>query len=139
MTLGCGTPDRSAAGFPGDSAGVHVPADVLGRILDRLEDRLTDDQTEQFAADLADLRRWLESEPIIEQAKGILMARYLIDADTAFQVLRRWSNHHNLKVRAISQQLTTAAGRGQDDPSGSDPTPLEDLLSRLDGPAIGPD
>ncbi|WP_460809908.1 ANTAR domain-containing protein [Microlunatus endophyticus] len=66
-----------------------------------------------------DLRRWLESMPIIEQAKGILMARYLIDADTAFGVLRRWSSHHNIKIRTICDRLTSAAARGGSTQAGS--------------------
>jgi len=55
------------------------------------------------------LQRKLESLPTIEQAKGILMARFSLDADTAFTLLVRWSQFHNLKLRAVSASLVDAA------------------------------
>ena len=39
------------------------------------------------------------------QAKGILMARYKIDADQAFRVLARVSHQHNRKLRDLAQEL----------------------------------
>jgi len=75
-----------------------------------------------IAQDLADLRQRLESMPVIEQAKGVLMSHYGIDADTAFAVLRRWSSHTNLKLRVISRMVVDAATEpgepGTDHPSG---------------------
>lgn len=87
-------------------------------------------------AELADLRRWLRSLPVIEQAKGILMAHYLIDADTAAQVLRRWSSRHNVRIRTISQQLTAAAARPR--PRPGQRSALDEALATLEGPESGP-
>jgi len=42
---------------------------------------------------------------IIEQAKGVLMFIYDIDADAAFDVLRRRSRTTHVKVRLLAEQL----------------------------------
>ena len=55
----------------------------------------------------------IEHRAIIEQAKGMLMFVYGIDADGAFEVLRGLSQQHNVKVRLLAERiagdLTTAA------------------------------
>ena len=42
---------------------------------------------------------------LIEQAKGMLMFAYGIDADEAFEVLRSQSQNHNVKLRLIAEQV----------------------------------
>ena len=42
---------------------------------------------------------------MIEQAKGVLMAVYNIDADAAFEVLKGRSQHTNTKLRVVAEQL----------------------------------
>jgi hypothetical protein len=71
---------------------------------------------------LAQLQRKIESLPTIEQAKGILMARFSLDADTAFALLVRWSQVNNLKLRTVSASLVEAATT-----AGA----LEELIDRL--------
>jgi hypothetical protein len=51
------------------------------------------------------VRRSAESRAVIEQAKGILMAVYGIDADSAFAVLRTRSQNGNLKLRHVADGL----------------------------------
>jgi GAF domain-containing protein len=51
----------------------------------------------------------LETKAVIEQAKGMLMAQQGIDADAAFDVLRRASQRENVKVREIAQRLVDRA------------------------------
>ena len=46
---------------------------------------------------------------VIEQAKGILMLVYRIDADTAFEVLRRHSQNTNTKLRDLAGRLVNRA------------------------------
>jgi hypothetical protein len=46
---------------------------------------------------------------VIEQAKGVLMQLYSVDADTAWALLRAFSADTNRKVRDIAGLLTTAA------------------------------
>jgi hypothetical protein len=43
---------------------------------------------------------------IIEQAKGMLMFVYGIDADEAFGRLREQSQQHNVKLRLVAQQVS---------------------------------
>jgi GAF domain-containing protein len=60
----------------------------------------------QSARDMADnLQTALESRAVIDQAKGILMERYRLTADHAFQVLARASMATNRKVRVIAEHL----------------------------------
>jgi GAF domain-containing protein len=47
----------------------------------------------------------LESRAVIEQAKGILMARQGCSSDEAFDILRRASQRSNRKLRQIAQDL----------------------------------
>jgi GAF domain-containing protein len=49
----------------------------------------------------------LESRAVIDQAKGILMERYKVTADQAFQLLARISMQSNTKVRDVADQLAT--------------------------------
>ncbi len=58
--------------------------------------------------DAVDGRKW------IGMAMGILMARYEVDSDTAFEVLRRYSQAHNIKLRAVADHIVEARGLPQD-------------------------
>lgn len=62
------------------------------------------------------LQRALDSRGVIDQAKGILMAREMCDADHAFDLLRRASQRENRKLHAIAEELVarTAASHGAD-------------------------
>jgi GAF domain-containing protein len=51
------------------------------------------------------LNEALASRAVIDQAKGILMEREGLDADSAFEMLRRASQNLNLKVRDIAVQI----------------------------------
>ena len=53
----------------------------------------------------------LESRAVIEQAKGILIARHGISDDDAFDELRRRSQAANRKLRVIAAELVEAARR----------------------------
>ncbi|MDN5856096.1 MAG: GAF and ANTAR domain-containing protein, partial [Actinomycetia bacterium] len=47
----------------------------------------------------------LDTRKLIGQAQGILMERYSLDADRAFEVLRRYSQDHNVKLHSVAEQL----------------------------------
>jgi len=55
----------------------------------------------------ANLQKALESRAVIDQAKGILMERYKLTADQAFQLLARVSMTTNRKVRDVADHLVT--------------------------------
>jgi GAF domain-containing protein len=63
---------------------------------------------EQRAANLHDA---LASREVIGQAQGILMERERITADEAFGILRRASQHLNIKLRSVAQTLVETGER----------------------------
>jgi GAF domain-containing protein len=53
----------------------------------------------------ASLRVAVDARKLVGQAMGILMERYNLTSDQAFQVLRRYSQDTNTKLREVAQQL----------------------------------
>ena len=51
------------------------------------------------------LREALESRDVIGQAKGIIMARRGCTPDAAFEALRKVSQHRNIKLRQVAEQV----------------------------------
>ncbi|KNX38684.1 GAF and ANTAR domain-containing protein [Luteipulveratus halotolerans] len=51
------------------------------------------------------LRTALDARKLIGQAQGILMERHGLTGDQAFDVLRRYSQDHNIKLREVAEQL----------------------------------
>lgn len=56
---------------------------------------------------MAHMRAALDSRDLIGQAKGILMERYRVTGDQAFQLLVTASQHANRKLRDIAEELTS--------------------------------
>jgi hypothetical protein len=54
---------------------------------------------------MARLQARLDSMPVIEQAKGILMAQHRCGPDEAFDLLRRASQRANVKVSILAAQI----------------------------------
>jgi hypothetical protein len=82
---------------------------------DSVDDASSGDEQRITAA----VRGIVEQRAPIEQAKGMVMFVYGIDAAAAFDVLRSQSQNHNVKLRLVAEQV------------------LKDLveLSRTNGPA----
>jgi len=53
------------------------------------------------------LRKAIDARKLIGIAMGLLMERYGIDSQQAFEVLRRYSQTHNIKLRDVAQQVVT--------------------------------
>ncbi|MFE3526539.1 ANTAR domain-containing protein [Streptomyces sp. NPDC059161] len=53
------------------------------------------------------LEHALETRHAVGEAMGILMERHHLSEQDAFNVLRRISQHHNIKLRDVAQRLTT--------------------------------
>lgn len=53
----------------------------------------------------AQLNTALDARKVIGQAQGILMERHSLRPDQAFEVLRRYSQTHNVKLREVAQFL----------------------------------
>ncbi len=62
--------------------------------------------------------------PVIEQAKGIVMARKRCGPDEAFDLLRRASQHSNIKVSVLAARIVqqTAAPQGSGSADGAQPS-----------------
>ncbi|HXZ71824.1 MAG TPA: ANTAR domain-containing protein [Streptosporangiaceae bacterium] len=58
---------------------------------------------------IARLQARLESLPVIEQAKGILMAQQRCGPEEAFDLLRRASQRANVKVHVLAAQIVARA------------------------------
>lgn len=59
----------------------------------------------------ARLQARLASMPVIEQAKGILMAQFGWPEDQAFDALRRTSQRENIKVRDLAAKIVATAAQ----------------------------
>ena len=70
---------------------------------------------------LDNLQAALVSRAVIGQAQGILIERERITADQAFDILRRASQHLNIKLRDVAQALVDT---GETPQPGSPPPPL---------------
>ncbi|MET9393068.1 ANTAR domain-containing protein [Streptomyces sp. NPDC006624] len=63
-------------------------------------------ELERLRAELRDLRARARVYPLISQAQGILQERYALpDAESAFALLQRASQQHNVKVRTLAGAL----------------------------------
>lgn len=76
----------------------------LRETLESLRDGRSDRELLQDVA-YARLLAKLETLPVIEQAKGILMAQSNCTADEAFAMLRAASQRSNVKVRDLAQEI----------------------------------
>jgi AmiR/NasT family two-component response regulator len=70
------------------------------------------EQLSAAQAKIAQLEVAVEHRTVIGQAVGILIERYHVDADTAFDALTRVSSQTNRKVYDIAQELA-ATGRSE--------------------------
>jgi two-component system, response regulator / RNA-binding antiterminator len=80
---------------------------VFAYIVDTTPEELQSaiDITLQRFTEFHDLRGAFGRRAVIEQAKGILMARYLIDSDAAFEMLRDSSQHNGRKVADVAEAI----------------------------------
>jgi hypothetical protein len=88
-----------------DVAVAELTACTVGQVLHRIEtirglNRL-----------VANLRQALSSRSVIDQAKGILMARRGCDPDAAFQALAEQSQQRNVKLRELAALIVAEAQR----------------------------
>lgn len=63
-----------------------------------------DSDSEQYRASFA---------PVIEQAKGIVMAQFRCGPDEAFDMLCGISQHANVKLRVLAERLVQLAASGR--------------------------
>ena len=59
----------------------------------------------ELAEEIAGLRKAIETRPVIEQAKGMIMASAGCGPDEAFQLLVSQSQHENRKLHIVAENL----------------------------------
>ncbi|MFC8520333.1 ANTAR domain-containing protein [Streptomyces sp. NPDC057257] len=58
----------------------------------------------------------MESRPVIDMARGVLMARFACDPEEAWAILVAISQHANIKLRDVAQAITsTTTGKPMSD------------------------
>ena len=72
-----------------------------------------------------------EKRSVIEQAKGMLMVVYGADVDAAFDLLRWQSQHHNVKLRVVAEQVVTDFSRAARQSPTVDRRTYDALLASL--------
>jgi ANTAR domain len=72
------------------------------------------EELEALRAEVAGLRRALESRGLIERAKGVLMYRHGWTADQAFEHLAGLSQHTNTRLAALAGQVVDEAATSRD-------------------------
>jgi len=94
------------------------------------------DELEALRHEVEHLRRALSSRADIDQAKGVLMLRYGLTSARAFDVLVRWSQHANVKLRVVSVALLQAIGE-EARPLSAPESLVAWVSAQLDGDAPG--
>ncbi|MEV5598560.1 ANTAR domain-containing protein [Streptomyces sp. NPDC052496] len=64
---------------------------------------------DQLRAENARLRQALERRPVIDQARGVLMATESCTAEQAWDILRQTSQHTNVKVSEVAGEVVAGA------------------------------
>ncbi|WP_329273151.1 ANTAR domain-containing protein [Streptomyces sp. NBC_01451] len=95
------------------------------------------EQVRRLQAEVAQLQQAIESRPVIDQARGILMAVEACTADQAWNALRDASQHTNTKLRDVAEALV-AASTGGPPPAQPVRTALRDAVRRQHARAQAP-
>jgi hypothetical protein len=69
----------------------------------------------------ARLQARLETMPVIEQAKGILMAQHRCGPDEAFDLLRRASQSANVRINVLAERLVEQVASPEPQTNGGEP------------------
>jgi len=90
-----------------------VDSDELDAVVDLLEDY------SEITAEVAQLREALKTRPVIEQAKGIIMADRKCCPEEAFRVLRRLSMDTNVRVADVAAAVVYQRAGVQEPSTGT--------------------
>ncbi|MCK8671032.1 response regulator [Rhodococcus sp. HM1] len=85
------------------------PDELIARVRVNLElSRLREEIIALKERESGQLRSALESRTTLSEAVGLIMATFRCDADTAFEKLVAFSQHRNVKLRVIAQEIVEA-------------------------------
>ncbi|MFI8848807.1 ANTAR domain-containing protein [Streptomyces sp. 891-h] len=77
-----------------------------------VDESLPPTEARRLQEEVAQLRQAMKTRPVIDQARGVLMASWHCSPETAWRILVDISQHTNTKVREISVLLTQATHGG---------------------------
>lgn len=90
----------------GSDAFDRLDAEILDLLTTSVSRAIGDFVRYQSANHVAEtIQRALENRAPIEQAKGMLMALHQVDADAAFDMLRRESQNKNIRLHVVAREL----------------------------------
>jgi AmiR/NasT family two-component response regulator len=69
------------------------------------------DEQERLRRLVVQLKEKLAGQPVIEQAKGMLMQTFGLSADEAFGILRVMSQNRNVRLRSIADSVVESGMR----------------------------
>ncbi|MET9448662.1 ANTAR domain-containing protein [Streptomyces cinerochromogenes] len=108
---------------PEDPLGAARPTDVSDRGASAVA-RERAEQLDVLRLEIEQLRHAMDSRPVIDQARGILMAAHGCTPEQAWEILREASQRSNIKLRQVASAVTASAA-----PDG--PAPPEPLRTAL--------
>ncbi|KPI00422.1 ANTAR domain protein with unknown sensor [Actinobacteria bacterium OK074] len=123
---GCEHDSRHGSGHGSGHASVHVPHGRSGapRTLVETEETRLPDDAEELRTEVVQLKQAMRTRPVIDLARGILMASFGLNPEDAWTVLVNVSQHTNTKLHHLAEELV-AAVNGEPLPE-----PLRQQLSR---------
>ncbi|MFF0778940.1 ANTAR domain-containing response regulator [Streptomyces sp. NPDC003720] len=95
------------------------------------------EQLGSLRAEIAQLRHAIDSRPVIDQARGILMAAHSCTPEQAWHVLREASQRTNTKLREVAGALIASTAPGSPPPSGALRAALRAAVARHVPPSPG--
>ncbi|MFI0233027.1 ANTAR domain-containing protein [Streptomyces sp. NPDC017086] len=101
-----------------------LPADLPARTAGAVA-RERAEQLDVLRLEIAQLRQALDSRPVIDQARGVLMAAHACTAEQAWEILREASQRTNTKLRQVAAAVTRSAAPG----GAAPPEPLRSALA----------
>ncbi|MEV2193003.1 ANTAR domain-containing protein [Streptomyces phaeochromogenes] len=74
------------------------------------------DSVQALRQEIDQLHQAMDSRPVIDMARGILMARFGCSTESAWEILVKVSQHSNTKLRGVADCLVEAAQPGSEMP-----------------------
>ncbi|WP_407561786.1 ANTAR domain-containing protein [Streptomyces sp. 184] len=103
------SPNRPSDGLP-------TPDDLAVKVEKAADDEISSDLLTHVARRLielseenAQLKQAIESRPVVDQARGVLIAMLGADEDQAWQILLETSQHANTPLRRVAEALIASA------------------------------
>ncbi|GGZ73808.1 hypothetical protein GCM10010389_09290 [Streptomyces echinoruber] len=125
---GLDTTDPLRAPADGPAAPALASSAVARERAERL--RLLEEEMRGLQAEIAQLRHAITSRPVIDQARGILMAAHACTSEQAWTILRQTSQLSNTKLRTVAAAVTASAGPGAPPPPPEIRTALRRAVAR---------